>query len=71
MAIKKSKEISPRLIHGWRDGISHRLPHYVKEGLKDIARMENKSVGWVLEEIIIKFFGFKRPQYKTRKKRSK
>jgi hypothetical protein len=66
---KKTKIISPRLASGdIRDAIGHRLPPEVKQGLKSIAFHENKSVGWVLEEIIIEYFGFKRPKYIERKK---
>ncbi|HYV52405.1 MAG TPA: hypothetical protein VE971_03840 [Candidatus Eisenbacteria bacterium] len=66
---KKTRTISPRLANGdIRDSIGHRLPPEVKQGLKTIALHENKSVGWVLEEIIIEYFGFKRPKYITRKK---
>lgn len=70
MQKSKRKEIAPQLIHGWRDKTYGRLPHYVKEGLKDIARSENKSLSWTVEEVIIRFFGFKRPQYRMRKKKS-
>ena len=66
---RKPRTISPRLFSGEiREAIGHRLPPEIKEGLKEIAKSENKSVGWVLEEIIIDYFGFKQPKYIERKK---
>ena len=66
--MKKHKTIAPRLFSGERrESIGHGLPPAVKEGIRSIARSENKSVSWVLEEIIIRYFGFKRPKYIERK----
>lgn len=63
------RTISPRLKSGdVRDMIIHRLPPEIKEGIQDIARSERKSVGWVLEEVIIDYFGFRKPKYKIAKK---
>lgn len=66
--MRKTRIIAPRLFSGdRRESIGHGLPPEVKAGLKSIARSENKSVSWVLEEIIIEYFGFKRPKYIERK----
>lgn len=58
-------KIAPRLANGdSRVGFGHGLPESVKEGLRAIARREGKSMSWVMEEVIIDYFGLKRPQYK-------
>jgi len=70
--MRKTRIIAPRLFSGdKRESIGHGLPPEVKVGLKAIARSENKSVSWVLEEIIIDYFGFKRPKYIERKRNGK
>lgn len=62
------KTIAPRLKSGdKRESIGHGLPPEIKQGLKAIARHENESVSWVLEKIIIEYFGFKTPKYIKRK----
>jgi hypothetical protein len=59
MKRRLKKRIAPRLASGIpRDSIGHGLPPEIKEGLKAIAFKENESVSWILEKIIIKFFGF-------------
>lgn len=66
---QRHRTIAPRLAGGGhREAIGHGLPPEIKEGLKMIARMENQSVSWVLEKIIIKYFGFDMPEYVRRKK---
>jgi hypothetical protein len=66
----KSKEIAPRLFSGEiRESIGHGLPPAIKDGLRRIAVSENKSVSWVLEQIIIEYFGFRIPRYIKRKKK--
>lgn len=61
--------IAPRLWDGSkREGIGHGLPPRVKAGLKAIARQENKSVSWVLENVIIEWFDLPKPKYRPRKK---
>jgi hypothetical protein len=60
----KPRIIAPRLFSGdSRESIGHGLPPEIKQGLRNIARGENKSVSWVLEEIIIDYFGFRKPKY--------
>lgn len=55
---------APRLANGdSRVKDYGRLPEAVKEGLRDIARMEGKSMSWVKEEVIIQFFHLRRPKY--------
>jgi hypothetical protein len=64
----KAKIIAPRLKSGdKRESIGHGLPPEIKQGLRSIARTENKSVSWILEQIIIEYFGFKTPRYIKRK----
>jgi hypothetical protein len=60
------KEIAPRLYNGkcrinWGGG----LPENIKEGLKLIARKENRSVSWVMERLVIEYFNLPRPRYIT------
>jgi len=60
--------IAPRLKNGdKRESIGHGLPPEIKQGIKAIAHHENKSVSWVLEQIIIEYFGFRQPKYIKRK----
>lgn len=64
-----TRRIAPRLFSGdKRESIGHGLPPEIKAGLKKIAYSENESVSWVLEKIIIEYFGFKTPKYIKRKK---
>lgn len=63
--------IAPRLKNGdKRESIGHGLPPEIKQGIRRIAQHENKSVSWVLEQIIIEYFGFRTPKYIERKKRN-
>jgi hypothetical protein len=67
---KVKRTIAPRLANGdSRESIGHGLPPNIKEGVKAIAKSENKSVSWVLETIIIDYFGLRRPKYIQRKKK--
>ena len=67
----KPKVIAPRLFSGERrESIGHGLPPEIKAGLRLIASRENKSVSWVLEQIIIEYFGFRKPKYIERKRRN-
>lgn len=69
--MKKTRIIAPRLANGdKREGIGHGLPPEIKAGVRRIAASENKSVSWVLEEIIIDYFGLRRPKYLQRKKKN-
>jgi hypothetical protein len=64
MKLKYKKRIAPRLASGdSRDSIGHGLPPEIKEGLRAIAFKENESLSWILEKIIIAYFGFKKPEY--------
>lgn len=68
MKYRKPRVIAPRLASGdSRETIGHGLPPEIKAGLRAIASKENQSVSWVLEQIIIDYFGFRRPQYLKRK----
>lgn len=63
---KRTRTIAPLLADGAiRDRLYGRLPVEVKAGLRAIAREENKSVSWVIEEVVIDYFGLKRPRYRT------
>lgn len=68
----KPKVIAPRLFSGERrESLGHGLPPEIKQGIKLIAKRENKSVSWVLEQIIIEYFGFRKPKYIERKRNEK
>jgi hypothetical protein len=67
---KKSRTIAPRLANGdSRVNDYGRLPPAVKEGLRAIARSENKSMSWVKEQVIIDYFHLRQPKYIERKKK--
>jgi len=64
----KARIIAPRLASGEkRIGFGHGLPPVIKEGLRKIAWRENKSMSWVMEEVIVDYFSLRRPQYIPRK----
>lgn len=46
----------------------HGLPEEIKEGLRAIAKKENKSMSRILEEVIIDYFGMRTPKYKKQVK---
>ena len=59
-----AKKIAPKLLNGDpRVHLYGRLPDAVKEGLRRIARKENKSMSWVIEEVIIDYFSLPVPNY--------
>jgi len=67
---RKPRIIAPRLFSGERrESIGHGLPPEIKAGLRKIAASENKSLSWVLEKVIIDYFGMRRPKYIERKKK--
>jgi len=51
-----------------RIGFGHGLPPVVKDGLRAIAARENKSMSWVVEQVIVAYFHLKDPGYTTPKK---
>lgn len=60
----KPKMIAPRLANGEsRLSWGGRLPEQIKDGLRDIALHEGRSVSWVMEEVVINYFNLKRPKY--------
>lgn len=68
---KKARIIAPRLFSGdKRESIGHGLPPEIKAGIRRIAASENKSLSWVLEQVIIDYFGLRRPKYIQRKKKN-
>lgn len=61
----RKRTIAPRLASGQpRVGFGHGLPEEIKEGLRAIARQEGQSMSWVMEQVIVDYFGFPRPKYK-------
>lgn len=61
-------KIAPRLANGdSRVPFGHGLPEAIKEGIRTIAGKENKSMSWVMEEVIIDYFGLRKPRYKNGK----
>lgn len=65
MLPRLKKQIAPRLASGdSRVPFMHGLPEEIKEGLREIARMEGKSMSWVLEDALVRYFGLDAPQYK-------
>lgn len=61
---RKPKQIAPRLANGEaRVPFGHGLPETIKEGLRGIAQKENKSMSWVMEQVIIDYFGLRTPRY--------
>lgn len=64
MKVHRPRRIAPRLFGGApRLHWGGRLPEHVKEGIRAIARRENKSMSWVMEEVVIEFFHLERPRY--------
>lgn len=62
------KTIAPRLASGKsRENWGGRLPESIKYGIYRIAQREKKSVSWVLEEVVIAYFGLTQPEYVQRK----
>ena len=62
---RKTIQQAPRLLDGSiRVKLYGRLPDEVKEGLRDIAHHERKSMSWVIEEVIIRYFRLDKPKYK-------
>ena len=71
----KSRENAPYLVgeirntlNFKRNNIELRLPRSVKQGLREIAKDENKSMNWVIEQVLIDYFHLEVPKYKPRKK---
>lgn len=73
--MKKTKQIAPRLVDDFRDPVWMSMPSEYKEGLRAIAKMENKSVSWVVQEIMVDFCHTKLriplPRYLVRGKTTK
>jgi hypothetical protein len=64
---RRPRQIAPRLVSGEsRVGIGHGLPPHIKAGIQLIAARERKSLSWVLENVIIEYFGLRRPKYRRR-----
>jgi hypothetical protein len=66
----KTKTIAPRLLSGkvrqhWGGG----LPPEVKREIRRMAVERRESVSWMMEQIILEYFGIKVPEYITRKPR--
>jgi hypothetical protein len=66
------KQIAPRLADGgWRERMYSALPAAAKESVRAIARHENKSMSWVIEEIVYDVFKLRRPWFVTRSKKAR
>lgn len=66
--MRRRRYISPRLASGDpREPFHHGFPPEVKEGLRAIARAENKSMAWVLEQVVVRYFKLPAPEYVTPK----
>jgi predicted transcriptional regulator len=66
---KKTRTYAPSLVSGrlryknaWL-----RLAPSIKAGLKEIARNENQTMNWVIEQVLIDYFHLEEPKYKVRK----
>lgn len=67
----KPRQIAPRLASGEkRESGGHRLPPNVKSAFRLIAEREGKSMSWVLENVVIDYFGLRRPEYVKPKQKS-
>lgn len=58
---------APKLKYTIRASFGSRLDPLVKAGLRAIAKQENKSMSWVVEETIIRYFKLKHCIYKINK----
>jgi hypothetical protein len=64
------RTIAPRLLNGeCRESFGHGLPPEIKQGLREIARKEHRSMSWLLEDIIIEYFELPKPKYIKQKPR--
>lgn len=67
----KHLQIAPRLASGDpRVPFGHGLPEEIKDGLRQIAYREGKSMSWVMEQVIIEHFQLRGPEYKVPKKKA-
>lgn len=65
---RKTREIAPRVRDAKggfqrREAVYLNLPPDIEAGLDAIARGEGRSRSWVIEEVVISWFGFKTPNY--------
>ena len=61
---RRPRRIAPRLANGEsRDGLGSRLAPEVKRGLQMRAVAENKSMSWIIEEMLVARLHLKRPEY--------
>jgi predicted transcriptional regulator len=55
------RRIAPRLANGHhRAPRGLNLPPAVNDGLRELAARECRSVSWIMEEVIIDYFGLRR-----------
>lgn len=64
----RRRRIAPRLLSGksrihWGGG----LPEEVKVEIKRMAAKRRESVSWMMEQIILDYFGIRVPEYVQRK----
>lgn len=65
MKKKRTVKYPPRLANrDVRIELHTKLPDEVKEGLRRIAKFENETMSWVIEQCIIDYFRLDLPKYK-------
>jgi hypothetical protein len=73
--MRRPRAIAPRLATGEkREHQSHGLPPWIKDALREAARVDNVSVSWIEEQIVVEWLEatgrrFRRPRYLPRKKK--
>jgi hypothetical protein len=68
---KKTRTYAPQLERGIRHKNGwFQLAPSVKHGLREIAKQENQTMNWVLEQVLIDYFHLEHPRYKLRKKKN-
>ena len=63
--------VSPRLVDKThRQSFTLHLPEIMMYGIRQIAKMENQSAGWVIEQDLLRLYGFP-VEYSTPKKKNR
>jgi hypothetical protein len=63
------KTISPLLVDKThRQQFTLHLPEIMMYGIREIAKSEDQSIGWVIEQDLLRLYGFP-VEYKTPKKK--
>lgn len=65
---KTAREYAPSLERGYRKlNVWLRLAPSIRHGLSEIARNDNESINWVIEQVLIDYFHLEEPKYKVKK----